>query len=453
MDERDGMLASNRRIKIGVTSDSLELTKVTDVISLNATDTTPELFAKASNTNRVDKIWTEIAPPGHSLPYKAGETEQQVVDLPRFSYNDFDEEQQRYIWNDFSGEQINNFREAGEYEVFYFARDVDTGDITTLKDSNVYRNAQGNQKPMPFNLISPLDGETTPVALIFDWDDSADNDGDAVKYTLTISKSMSFDTIDYQLKDITASAAVADKTAALGDDVTYYWRVTSIDARGGTTFMGGGGGDTGKPFVSEPPPPNITANLSEGLLGFISGYVYDVMMSSAKISGAKVTVDGITGVNITTSQGLYIIGPLPSGSYTLRASASGYGQGIGSVRVDGINESFLDIGLTRTSNQATISGAVYIKLPKGTRRAGNAIVGVHTDLNLLKNGQTIAKTTTKLNGSYTIQLSPGDYYMRAIKTISSGANAGTYTGFYNNSGSFHLGQGENKTGCDVTITK
>src|SRR3990167_2202084 len=108
LDERDGMLASNRRIKIGVTSDSLELTKVTDVISLNATDTTPELFAKASNTNRVDKIWTEIAPPGHSLPYKEGETEQQVVDLPRFSYNDFDEEQQRYIWNDFSGEQINN---------------------------------------------------------------------------------------------------------------------------------------------------------------------------------------------------------------------------------------------------------------------------------------------------------------------------------------------------------
>jgi len=450
---RDGARASNLILGNNTIVTSLELTKVTDVISLEATDGPPTLFAQVNDKERVDKIWTEIASPGHSLPYNKTATEQQIVNLPTFSYNYFDTAEEKYIWNDFSDEQIDNFREAGEYEVFYFARDVDTGDITTLKDSNVYRNAQGNQKPMPFNLISPLDGETTPVALIFDWDDSADNDGDAVKYTLTISKSMSFDTIDYQLKDITASAAVADKTAALGDDVTYYWRVTSIDARGGTTFMGGGGGDTGKPFVSEPPPPNITANLSEGLLGFISGYVYDVMMSSAKISGAKVTVDGITGVNITTSQGLYIIGPLPSGSYTLRASASGYGQGIGSVRVDGINESFLDIGLTRTSNQATISGAVYIKLPKGTRRAGNAIVGVHTDLNLLKNGQTIAKTTTKLNGSYTIQLNPGDYYMRAIKTISSGANAGTYRGFYNNSGSFHLGAGENKTGCDVTITK
>src|SRR3990172_2817213 len=450
---RDGARASNLILGNNTIVTSLELTKVTDVISLEAADGPPTLFAQVNDKNRVDKIWTEIASPGHSLPYNVTATEQQIVNLPTFSYNYFDTTEGKYIWNDFSGGQINNFREAGEYEVFYFARDVDTGDITTLKDSNVYRNAQGNQKPMPFNLISPLDGETTPVALIFDWDDSADNDGDAVKYTLTISKSMSFDTIDYQLKDITASAAVADKTAALGDDVTYYWRVTSKDARGGTTLMGGGGGDTGKPFVSEPPPPNITANLSEGLLGFISGYVYDVMMSSAKISGAKVTVDGITGVNITTSQGLYIIGPLPSGSYTLRASASGYGQGIGSVRVDGINESFLDIGLTRTSNQATISGTVYIKLRRGTRRAGSAIVGVHTDLNLLKNGQTIAKTTTKLNGSYTIQLNPGDYYMRAIKTISSGANAGTYRGFYNNSGSFHLGQGENKTGCDVTITK
>jgi len=123
------------------------------------------------------------------------------------------------------------------------------------------------------------------------------------------------------------------------------------------------------------------------------------------------------------------------------------------VRVDGINESFLDIGLTRTSNQATISGAVYIKLRRGTRRAGSAIVGVHTDLKLLKKGKTIAKTTTKRDGSYTIQLSPGDYYMRAIKTISSGADAGTYRGFYNNSGSFHLGTGENKTGCNITITK
>lgn len=91
----------------------------------------------------------------------------------------------------------------------------------------------------------------------------------------------------------------------------------------------------------------ITANLSEGLLGFISGYVYNARRPSKKIAGARVSVDGITGNYITTSEGLYIVGPLPSGIYTLRASAQGYGQGIGNVSVDGIKESFLEIGLTR----------------------------------------------------------------------------------------------------------
>ncbi|MBI5307646.1 MAG: carboxypeptidase regulatory-like domain-containing protein, partial [Planctomycetes bacterium] len=446
---RDGARASNVILGNNTTGASLEWTKVTDVISLEAVDGPPTLFARVNDDKRVDKIWTEIASPGHSLPYHETATEQQIVNLSVFSYNYFDTTEGKYIWDDFSGEQIDNFREAGEYEVFYFARDIDTGDITTLKDSNVYRNAQGNQNPLPFNLIFPLDGATTPVALIFEWDDSADNDGDAVKYTLTISKGRSFDTIDYQLKDITASAVVVDMEAALGDDVTYYWRVMAIDARGGTTFMGRGE-HTGKPFASELSPPSITASFFAEWFGFVSGYVYDVMMPNIKISGAKVTVDGTTINTSTTQAGFYII-PLLAGSYTLRASASGYGQGMGTVIVGGINESSLDIGLT--SYPATVSGTVYIKLPQETSRAGRAIVGVHTDLNLLKNGQTIAKTTTKRDGSYTMQLNQGDYYMRAIKIIRSGTNAGTYKGFYNNSGYFHLVPGENKTGCDITIEK
>ena len=155
----------------------------------------------------------EIVSPNHNLQNSTEDTEQQVVDLPVFSYNEADEGNKKYTWNDFSTSgKFDNFEETGEYRILYFARDNQAEEVTSLKTSEVFKSASANRPPSEFKPVSPVFEHRRSVALLFDWEDSEDPDGDSVTYDITILLDEDYDPIYYEQKGLTVSYAVVDKS-------------------------------------------------------------------------------------------------------------------------------------------------------------------------------------------------------------------------------------------------
>ena len=237
---RDGETASAIILGFGTSTTTLELTEVSGAATLEAEDTGLTLYAKVNDTSRVDNAWIEIASPNHTLQNNTDATEQQVIDLPKFSYNSFDETEKKYTWNDFKGNtRFGNFGTAGEYGVFYFAREGQSGEISSFMTSEVFRNSKDNKSPIAFNPVFPVYGEETAVALKFRWEESIDPDSDeSVTYDLTVSPDENFSNVYYQQKGMKNNFAVVDKSASLRDEASYYWKVLASDVDGGTTLLG-----------------------------------------------------------------------------------------------------------------------------------------------------------------------------------------------------------------------
>ncbi|HHT9122366.1 MAG TPA: carboxypeptidase regulatory-like domain-containing protein, partial [Candidatus Wunengus sp. YC63] len=296
---------------------------------------------------------------------------------------------------------------TGEYEIFYFARD-NFGGIPPFMESDVFKNAAGNKPPESFNPISPANGTETTVALTFDWEDSADPDSktalpdngtnaktasknEGVTYTLTISQSSSFDTIQYQQKGLTDSIAVVDKTAGLIDGTTYYWKVLASDAKGGTTLTG-----TSSSFKPK---------LANGYPGFIKGFIFD-NETNTKINGATITVQGVKGSYTTTTSGAYFL-QLSSGTYNLSVDASGYKTGSQTVSVNSLNTTTQNIGLTVAPKTASISGTVKDK-------KSNPLEGV--TITIKKRSFTETATTDSVGNYSFTDLESGKYLLTTKKS-------------------------------------
>jgi len=401
LSDRDGELSSRLILGIGTSTPVFELTSVSNLITLEAEDKGTTLFATAENA---DKVWVEIASPNHSLKNGKNVTEQQVINLPRFSSNEYDITNKKYIWTDFSGNnEFNEFRDAGEYEVFYFAREKETGEITPLMASTVFRNAAGNEKPTYPNPIFPTNGTETTASPILDWEDSVDPDANIevnrntmsisekndVTYTLMISDNDKFDTIYYQQQGLKDSIAAVDKTAGLQDGTTYYWEVLANDASGGTKLSETSG--------------SFKPKLASGFPGITKGYVFDTD-TNAKLSGATITVKGTTASFATTERGAYFL-QLSSGTYAISAEAPGYETATKTIRVDALSTTTENIGLAVTTKTSTISGQVTNK------KTGESLEG--TTIKVKKKG--IQETTiTGSDRNYSITgLESGKYTLTA----------------------------------------
>ena len=185
---------------------------------------------------------------------------------------------------------------------------------------------------------------------------------EGVTYTLTISQSSSFDTIQYQQKGLTDSIAVVDKAAGLIDGTTYYWKVLASDSKGGTTLTG-----TSSSFKPK---------LANGYPGFIKGFIFD-NTTNTEISGATITVQGTKGSYTTTKSGAYFL-QLPSGTYTLSVEASGYKTGTQTVNVNSLNTTTQNMGLTIAPKTASISGTVTVKDKKKSKPLEGVTITVKT---------------------------------------------------------------------------
>lgn len=266
---------------------------------LEAEQTGAGLWARVDDNQRLMTIWAEVKPPGYD-PVDTGGTGQATMDLPRTLFDTYNAGDDRYEWPALSG-----FDHPGTYQVFYFAKDDATGNVSPLKETRVYKAASDNSPPEAFSLVSPDDGAEVLTRTLLDWTDSADPDGDALTYTVLLSRNDPSFSDPIRIEGLTQSACVLTEQAGIADLSTYHWKVRAVDEYG------------------EMQESDVrvfhTDNTNPVWPCWIRGHVYQAQ-TGRSIAGAQVSVG--SAAFETDSAGFYI-GQVAAGVYDLHAAAAG----------------------------------------------------------------------------------------------------------------------------------
>jgi hypothetical protein len=299
----DGALSQN--LIIGISSitgndpGDVRVTQVTDPVFLGVgINSASLLWATVVDDKRLRTIWVEVKPP-HYNPADPGGTEQVEMSLVK-TYGVYNASTKRYEWSNLAG-----FSNAGTYQILYFAKDDQTGNVSPLEASTVYKASTGNAPPNPFNLVSPDNGATTLTQLILDWQDTTDPNGDPLSYTVLLSKGDNTFNSPIRKHGLTYSTCSMTADDGLTDLSTYYWKVQAIDEYGAIR-------ETEVRVFH-------TNNTNPPVFAWIKGHVYNAATGQS-INNAVVTVGSMA---MTASLGYYL-GQIPTGTYTITASASGY---------------------------------------------------------------------------------------------------------------------------------
>jgi hypothetical protein len=249
----------------------------------------------------MDTIWVEIKAPGVT-PINTGESGQAEMDLPKSVYQSYDGTLDRYKWTNQGA-----FTDPGTYQVLYFAKDVNSGNVSPLVESRVYKAKAGNTAPGAFALLSPANNSTVLTSVVLDWEDAIDPEGDRVTYTVLLSKGDSGFTTPLRKEGLNYSICLVGPGDGVEDLSTYYWKVQAIDEYGAVRLSG---------------VRVFHTNNTNPVAAWIKGNVFNALTKEA-ITTAVVSV---TGISLSTALGGYYLGQVPPGTYTITAKASGYGE-------------------------------------------------------------------------------------------------------------------------------
>jgi hypothetical protein len=291
-------------IRVNALSSPADIAAVAPADSLSTTTSSKQLWLTANSNARVARAWAEIRRPGTQT---TGGGSGQVIPT-------FDMIPLIYDGTNWIGD-YSKFDTAGTYDIYYYTKDNQTGEISPTVTSKVYKQKAGNTAPKAFSLISP-DDKATPAPLFpLTWQESTDPDG--LTYTLLVAKDQSFTNIVYREESIPQAAtylpkdALKDPASATGGyycqngDIDCFWKVQAIDSYGATT---------------ESNIRSFTIVTTNALPGIIKGFVCDAT-TGAPLAGATVTAGN--SQYTTLSNGGFIM-MLSSGTYTVTATASGY---------------------------------------------------------------------------------------------------------------------------------
>lgn len=238
----DGLLSGN--IFIGVSAQTanypgdVSVVHVADTVFLDESDTaTKDLWAFVDNTDRLDAIWIEVKSPDCKTEAKGADADfdgQLALELPKY-FGTYNPENGRFEWHGNDGKGIGGFEEPGTYQIFYFAKDIYTGNISSLMETRVCKAKPKNNPPYPFGIIFPKDGEEVPVTSILDWEGTADPDGDRLDYTVLMVKDDP-SSIDagwaIRKQGLTHSICAISPDDGIQADADYYWKVRAVDEYG-----------------------------------------------------------------------------------------------------------------------------------------------------------------------------------------------------------------------------
>ncbi|NQT83020.1 hypothetical protein HQ563_08355, partial [bacterium] len=218
-------------------TEAVSLTSVSPTKHLSPDDADPILEAKVNDSDKTAEIWVAIKPPGLDLGEPPpGVSEQRELAVPRLDFDSQPETGTFWLY-DFDKGGFSGFNAPGRYEILYFVKDAESGGVSVLKMSFVYRNVNaGDEPPQSFDLLAPENGSTQSTALFLDWQDSSDPEDQIVSYTVEISTDPSFTQPQFVIEAIDGSGVMIDDLVGLSDLTSYFWRVIALDPNGNRTF-------------------------------------------------------------------------------------------------------------------------------------------------------------------------------------------------------------------------
>ena len=233
----DGNVAA--QLKLGVDVDSptnsplqADIIDVTEPVHLplDLDKTSATIWAKVNFNWRVQTVWVEVRSPTLHLEQPSTIVTLQIDNnLPRHFLTKDDNDLNSTARFD---KTLNVFQSSGIYELYYFVRDNQTKEISSMVRSLVYKNRPGSNAPNPFNLISPPDNDLISLPQIFRWEATTDPDGDSITYRLLISDDANFTNIVHRQDELTSPYAAVGANSGLQTEIDYYWKVEAIDAFG-----------------------------------------------------------------------------------------------------------------------------------------------------------------------------------------------------------------------------
>ncbi|MFC1839599.1 carboxypeptidase regulatory-like domain-containing protein [Thermodesulfobacteriota bacterium] len=319
--EGDGYLSRDIYLGVGLDYDvnsaenPAEVLYVTETIFLGTGESSASMWAKINDDTQASSVWMEIRSPDMTLSDSSSPS-QLILDIPK-EFMLLDET----LWE----KTYNLFDSAGMYEIFYYASDGETGEVSPMKRSIVYKALAENNPPESCSLLNPPDGDEVETSIPLLWNSSIDPDNDPVTYTVEISKYDNFSVIDHRAEGLRETYYFVGEEAELNDLTRYYWRVSAVDQYGSKSIN-----NTVCYFDTDN---------TNGIPGFFIGSVFTEM--GAGIAGAIIEA----GDNSTTTlnNGTFQM-PLPSGSHDIVVTAEGFESQTETVTVtaeDFANQDFI----------------------------------------------------------------------------------------------------------------
>ena len=238
----------------------VSLLKVSDTIFIDDSDQASEdiFWARVDNNDRLLSAWIEIKAPQYNILEASSQSGQSSLDLPKIVYSRYNANLDRYEWdlqdikNQTDIKNREDFSEPGLYQIFYFAKDTITNNVSSFMETNVYKNTAGNESPQSFSIVFPVDGITmTSKGILGDcrfdsdpncytmlqWEETIDPDNDRFAYRVCFSKDdPAFSIFENQFitEEILYNFIPLD-LPDLWDGHTIYWKVQAIDYFGAMT--------------------------------------------------------------------------------------------------------------------------------------------------------------------------------------------------------------------------
>ena len=284
------------------------VTDVNPALFLSEEDTSVDLWARVNNPDGMRMIWAEVKAPDYD-PGDPGAGVQIEMDTYKQATaecaGEFCDTFHWYYLD--GGEEIPGlFDTPGTYQVFYFAKDNDTGHVSPLVQSRVYKAKADNQLPAPFLLLSPANAtQNLFTTVILDWEDTIDYNYDIFTYTILLSKDDETFSDPLRIENLPHSLHLA----VLPDDWDthrVYWKVLAVDEFGAVESS-----QTWWFEVNKNNPP---------VGRWIIGCVTDSATGQG-IVDALITIGAIQ--EKTCAGGVYYSTPTP-GTYTISVQKDGY---------------------------------------------------------------------------------------------------------------------------------